>query len=108
MHSNAEICKRQQEQYQTDIEGLENKIRVQCEELFPFALVPKNLERLKAQLLKELQLDEWDAKNRALKAHKDLLLEYLPSEEFWADLRLESTQISEIQNKVASLLTKTT
>ena len=97
---------RQQEQLQTDIEGLENKIRVQCEELFPFALVPKNLERLKAQLLKELQLDEWDAKNRALKAHKDLLLEYLPSEEFWADLRLESTQISEIQNKVASLLTK--
>ncbi len=99
---------RQQEQLQTDIEGLENKIRVQCEGLFPFTLVPENLKRLKAQLLKELQLDEWEAKNRALKAHKDLLLEHLPSEAFWADisLDLESSQISEIQNKVASFLTE--
>ncbi len=98
----------QQEQLQTEIEDLENKIRVQCEALFPFALIPENLVRLKAQLLKELQLDEWKAKNRALKAHKDLLLEHLPSEAFWADisLDLESSQISEIQNKVASFLTE--
>ena len=96
----------QQEQYQTEIEDLENKIRAQCEKLFPFALVPENLNRLKTQLLKEIQLDKWEAKNRALKAHKDLLLEYLPSEEFWADIRLKSSQISKIQNKVASLLTK--
>ena len=85
---------------------MEGKIRSQCGELFPFALVPENLERLKAQLLKELQLDEWKAKNRALKAHKDLLLEHLPSEEFWADISLTPTQISEIQNKIASLLTE--
>jgi DNA sulfur modification protein DndD len=97
---------RQQEQHQTNIENLENKIRVQCEELLPFALVPENLGRLKAQLLKELQLDEWQAKNRALKAHKDLLLEHLPSEEFWAGISLKPTQISKIQNKVASLLTE--
>lgn len=98
----------QLEQLQTEVEDLENKIRVQCEELFPFALIPENLERLKAQLLKELQLDEWEAKNRALKAHKDLLLKHLPSEAFWADisLDLESSQISEIQNKVASFLTE--
>ena len=96
----------QQEQYQTEIEDLENKIRAQCEKLFPFALVPENLNRLKTQLLKEIQLDKWEAKNRALKAHKDLLFEYLPSEEFWADIRLKSSQISKIQNKVASLLTK--
>ena len=98
----------QLEQLQTEIEDLENKIRVQCEELFPFALIPENLERLKVQLLKELQLDEWKAKNRALKAHKDLLLEHLPSKAFWADisLDLESSQISEIQNKVASFLTE--
>lgn len=98
--------KRQQEQLQTDIEELENKIRVQCEELFPFALVPENLNRLKAQLLKELQLDEWEGKNRALKAYKDLLLEQLPSEEFWAGISLESSQILAIQNKVTSLVTK--
>ena len=87
---------------------MENKIRVQCEELFPFALIPENLERLQAQLRKELQLDKWKAKNRALKAHKDLLLEHLPSEAFWEDisLDLESSQISEIQNKVASFLTE--
>lgn len=96
----------QQEQYQIEIDDLENKIRTQCEKLFPFALVPENLNRLKAQLLKELQLDDWEAKNRALKAHSDLLLEYLPSEEFWAGIRLEPKQISEIQSKVASLLTK--
>ena len=96
----------QQEQLQTDIENLENKIRVQCEELFPFALIPENLERLKAQFLKELQLDEWEAKNRALKAHYNLLREHLPSEAFWADTSLEYRQISEVQNKVASLLTK--
>ena len=98
----------QLEQLQTEIEDLENKIRVQCEELFPFALIPGNLKRLKAQLLKELQLNEWEAKNRALKAHRDLLLEHLPSKAFWADisLDLESSQISEIQNKVASFLTE--
>ena len=98
----------QLEQLQTEIEDLENKIRVQCEELFPFALIPENLERLEAQLVKELQLDEWDAKNRALKAHKDLLLEHLPSEAFWEDisLDLESSQIAEIQSKVASFLTE--
>lgn len=98
----------QLEQLQTGIEDLENKIRVQCEELFPFALIPRNLERLKSQLLKELQLNEWEAKNRALKAHKDLLLKHLPSEAFWADISwdLESSQISEIQNKVASFLTE--
>ena len=98
--------KQQQEQLQTDIEDLENKIRAQCEKLFPFALAPENLKRLKAQFLKELQLDEWDAKNRALKAHYDLLLEHLPSKAFWADTSLKPLQISEIQNKVASLLTK--
>ena len=98
--------KQQQEQLQTDIEDLENKIRAQCGELFPFALAPENLKRLKAQFLKELQLDEWDAKNRALKAHYDLLLEHLPSKAFWADTSLKPLQISEIQNKVASLLTK--
>ena len=97
---------RQQEQLQTDIEDLKNKIRTRCEDLFPFALAPENLERLKVRFLKELQLNEWEAKNLALKAHKDLLLEHLPSEEFWAGIRLESEQISEIQNKVASLLTK--
>lgn len=97
---------RQQEQLQTDIENLENKIRVQCEELFPFALVPENLKRLKAQLLKELQLDEWKAKNRALKAHNSLLLENLPSEAFWADTSLDSSQILEVQNKVTLLLTE--
>ena len=98
--------KQQQEQYQIEIEDLENKIRVQCEELFPFALVPEKLKRLKVQFLKELQLDEWDAKNRALKAHKDLLLERLPSEAFWADTSLESSQISEVQNKFTALLTE--
>lgn len=98
--------KRQREHLQTDIEDLENKIRVQCGKLFPFALVPANLKRLKTQFLKELQLDEWEAKNRALKTHNDLLLKYLPSEAFWADTSLKSSQISEVQNKVASLLTK--
>ena len=96
----------QQEQLQTEIEDLENQIRVQCGKLFPFALVPENMERLRAQLHKELQLDEWEAKNRAVKAHKDLLLKYLPSEEFWADISLKPTQISEIQNRFALLLTK--
>jgi len=98
--------KQQQEQYQTETEDLENKIRVQCGELFPFALVPENLKRLKTQFLKELQLDEWEAKNRALKAHNDLLLKHLPSEVFWADTSLKPVQISEIQNKIALLLTK--
>ncbi len=96
----------QLEQIQTEIIDLENKIRTRCEDLFPFALAPENLERLKLRILKELQLNEWEAKNRALKAHKDLLLDHLPSEEFWAGIRLESEQILEIQNKVASLLTK--
>ena len=95
-----------QEQLQIEIEDLENKIRAQCGELFPFVLVPENLGRLKAQLLKELQLDEWKAKNSALKVHKDLLLKHLPSDEFWAGISLKPTQISKIQNKVASLLTE--
>ena len=96
----------QHEQLQTEIEDLESKIRVQCEKLFPFALVPENLKRLKTQFLKELQLDEWNAKNRALKAHNDLLRDHLPSDAFWADMSLDTSQISEIQNKLTELLTK--
>ncbi|RKU28221.1 DNA sulfur modification protein DndD [Candidatus Poribacteria bacterium] len=96
----------QQEQLQAKIKELENKLQAQCEELFPFTLAPENLKRLKAQLLKELQLGEWEAKNHALRAHRDLLLAHLPSEEFWADTSLESEQISEIQDKVAFLITE--
>ena len=39
----------QQEQLKTKIEDLENKIHAQCEELFPFALAPENLKRLKVR-----------------------------------------------------------
>ena len=98
--------KQQQEQFQTEIEDLENKIRAQCGELFPFALASENLERLKAQFLKELQLDEWESRNRALISYNSLLLENLPSKAFWADTTLDPSQISEVQNKVASLLTE--
>ena len=65
----------QQEQFQTVIQDLENKIRVQCGELFPFALVPENLKRLRVRVEKERQLDEWEAKNRALEAHNSILLQ---------------------------------
>ena len=98
--------KNQQEQIQTEIEYLKNKIRAQCGELFPFALVPENLKRLRRQFLKELQLDEWEAKNNALEAHNSILLENLPSEKFWSGMSLKSAQITEIQSRVASLLTK--
>ena len=96
----------QQEQFQTVIQDLENKIRVQCGELFPFALVPENLKRLRVRFEKERQLDEWEAKNRALEAHNSILLQNLPSEEFWSGMTLNSSQILEIQSRVASLLTK--
>ena len=98
--------KQQHEQLQTDIEGLEDEIRAQCEKMFPFVLAPENLKRLKAQFLKERQLDEWSAKNRALKAHNDLLRDHLPSDAFWAGMSLNTSQILEIQNKLAELLTK--
>ena len=98
--------KQQHEQLQTDIEGLKNEIRAQCEKMFPFVLAPENLKRLRARFLKERQLDEWSAKNRALKAHNDLLRDHLPSNAFWAGMSLNTSQILEIQSKLAELLTK--
>lgn len=96
--------KNQQEQIQSEIEYLENKIRTLCGNLFPFALVPENLKRLRTQFQKELELAEWEEKNNAIRTHNELLLKNFPSEAFWADTSLKSSQISEIQSKVTSLL----
>ena len=65
-----ENLKLRQGQLLADIEALENDIQYLCGELFPFALVPGLLKRLADRLLKEIELDEWEAKNRALKNPK--------------------------------------
>lgn len=100
-----ENLKLQQEQLQNEIEELEVKIRVLCDELFPFALAPELLKRSAERLLKEMKLDEWEAANSALTEHNTEVLETLGTKTFWKETSLSPSQIVEIRDKVASVLT---
>lgn len=100
-----EDLKLQRERLQNEIEELEDEIRVCCDELFPFALAPELLERLAKRLLKEMELDEWEATNNALTEHNTEVLETLETKTFWKGTSLSSSQIVEIRDKIASVLT---
>ena len=99
-----ESLKLQQEQLYIEIEELENEIRDLCAELFPFALVPDLLKQLKERLLKEIELSEWEEKNRVLKTQYTELIETLEAESFWGDTALSKQQIIDIQTKITPLL----
>ena len=99
-----ERLKLQQRQFLTDIEALENEIRDLCEGLFPFILIPDLLKRLANRLLKEIELDEWESKSRALQAVNREVLETLASVKFWDDTSLSVSQIAVVHTKIAPLL----
>lgn len=99
-----ESLKLQQARLHTEIETLENDIRELCGGLFPFALVPELLKRLKSRLLKEIEFDEWEEKNRVLKAQNTEVIEMLAAESFWGDTSLSDQQITNIQSKITPLL----
>ena len=99
-----ESLKLQQEQLHADIEALENDIRDLCGELFPFAIVPELLKRLGNRLLKEIKLDEWEAKNSALKTQNTEVLETLASATFWDGAFLSDLQIKAVRAKITPLL----
>lgn len=99
-----ESLKLQQEQLLADIEVLENNIRNLCGELFPFALVPGLLKRLGERLLKEMELDDWKTRNRALNSENTKVLEILASETFWNEVSLSDRQIETIRTKIEPLL----
>lgn len=99
-----ENLKVQQGQLLADIEALEDNIRDLCGELFPFALVPDLLKRLEDRLFKEIKLDEWEAKNRALESVNTEALETLASATFWDDVSLPKSQIEAVRAKIKPLL----
>ena len=100
-----EDLKLRRERLQNEIEELEDEIRVFCDELLPFALAPELLKRLAERLLKEMELDEWEATNNALTEHNTEVLETLGTKTFWKGTSLSSSQIVEIRDKIASVLT---
>lgn len=89
-----------QGQLLADIEALESDIRDLCEELFPFSLVPELLKKLRERLEKEIELDEWETKNNALKSQNATLRETLSSEKFWEDVSLSDDEFEVIQSKL--------
>ena len=99
-----DILKLQQQHCQTEVEKSEDDIREMCSGLFPFSLAPKLLRDFKEQLLKEIELDEWEAKNRALTEQNTAVLETLESGDFWEDVSLSGEQITDIRAKLAPLL----
>ena len=99
-----ESLKLRQEQLQADIGDLENAIRDLCGELFPFTLVPELLKRLRERLVKEIELDEWETRNRALKTQNTEVLETLASGSFWNDASLSASQIEAVRAKITPLL----
>lgn len=99
-----ESLKLQQGRLCTEIEELENKIRDLCAGLFPFALGPELLKRLRTRLLKEVELGEWESRNRILKTQNTKLLETLESGTFWNDVSLTEPQIEVIRSKIAPFL----
>ena len=99
-----EVLKLQQQQCQTEVEKLEDEIREMCNGLFPFSLVPNRLKRLRARLIKEMELEEWEAKNRALTEQNTAVLDTLESGTFWEGVSLSGEQIADIHAKLAPLL----
>ena len=96
--------KLRQEQFQNDIAVLENAIRDLCGELFPFTLVHELLKRLGERLVKEMELDEWETRNLALRTQNTEILETLASESFWDDASLSTSQIEDVRAKITPLL----
>ncbi len=99
-----ESLKLRQEQLHADIEAFESDIRDLCGALFPFALVPELLKQLGERLVKEIELDEWETRDQALKAQNTGVLEALASEEFWAGASLSVPQIETVRAKIEPLL----
>lgn len=99
-----ESLKLRQGQLLVDIEALESEIRDLCGELFPFALVPELLRRLEERFVKEIELDEWETRNRALEILNTKVLETLESDTFWDGVSLSKPQIETVQAKIAALL----
>ena len=98
-----ESLKLRQEQLLADIEARENDIRYMCGELFPFALVPDLLKRVKERLVKERTLDEWETRARVLKNRNTEILETLAAGAFWDDA-LSEPEIKAVLTKVGPLL----
>ena len=96
--------KLRQEQLQADIEILESTIRDLCGELFPFTLVPELLNRLGERLIKEIELDEWKTRNRALNTQNTEVLKTLSTKSFWNDVSLSESQIETVRVKITPLL----
>jgi len=99
-----EGLKLQQGRLYTEIEELKNEIRDRCAGLFPFALGPDLLKRLRKRLLKEIELNEWESRNVALKTQNIKLLETLESGTFWDDVSLSASEIEIVRSKIAPLL----
>ena len=99
-----EGLKLRQEQLHADIEALENDIRDLYGELFPFALVPELLKRLRKRLVKEKELDEWETRDQVLKTQNTEVLETLASEVFWDGVSLSGPQIETVRAKIEPLL----
>lgn len=99
-----ENLKLRQGQLLADIEALESDIRDLCGELFPFTLVPELLKQLEERLVKEMELDEWETRNRVLGVQNMEVLEILASGSFWDDVSLSPRQINVILTKIAPLL----
>lgn len=99
-----DILKLQQQQFQTEVEKSEDDIREMCSGLFPFSLAPTALRDFREQLLKEIELDEWEAKNRALTEQNTAVLETLESGDFWEGVSVSGEQITDIRAKLAPLL----
>ncbi|MDE0423382.1 MAG: DNA sulfur modification protein DndD [Candidatus Poribacteria bacterium] len=99
-----ESLKVQQGQLLADIEALETDIRDLCGELFPFALVPDLLKKLEDRLLKEIELDEWEAKNLALESVNTEVLKTLASAAFWDSVSLPEPQIEAVRSKITPFL----
>ena len=95
-----ESLKLQQEQLHTEIEELENEIRDLCAELFPFTLVPDLLKQLGDRLLKEIEYDQWEEKNRVLKTQNTKLIDTLAAASFWNDSSLSEHQINFVRSKI--------
>ncbi len=96
----------QQGQLLADIEAYENDIRMLCEELFPFTLVPDLLEKLNDRLQKEIELDAWEAENRALKSLKSELNDTLATATSWDKSTLSDEQVKVVRAKLTSVFEK--
>lgn len=90
---------------EAEIEQVEQALRNLCAELLPFAIVPDYTEKVKEQLLKEAELQQWEAARSFIEEKLEIIQREIAGGDFWYGTGAEI--LVELQQAVSVRITQT-